>query len=199
MSLSMLGMMTLTVALNTSPSGSLPRYQEPTSDAIATVGMTWEDIWHRVSEVDAKSYTAIWDEGVVAIESGTLVRIDEHADQLSDDGMVLVEGNTYWNPTEFDVVIVTKRAECPEQREVVPGRSVIYVGRPTNDTSAVQPGGTPCTRSRSVSCGPGTYACCYMEGTARRARCIANGDNPPTTCEAGGAGATSCTISEPNP
>lgn len=46
----------------------------------------------------------------------------------------------------------------------------------------------------SVSCGSGYYACCYRNLLVAYCPCVGNGENPPSKCDAGGAGATSCQV-----
>jgi hypothetical protein len=50
-------------------------------------------------------------------------------------------------------------------------------------------------RSCSVSCSTGFYACCYRNIIVTYCNCVANGRLSPNKCDAGGAGASDCSIS----
>lgn len=51
------------------------------------------------------------------------------------------------------------------------------------------------SRSCSVSCGSGFYACCYRNFVVTYCNCVANGKTSANKCDAGGAGASDCSIS----
>lgn len=177
---------------------------------------TWEGLGELAASINAGSYGAYQDVGVVTVVGGTLVGVGLLEGRIFSEGDTIPNGPV-WNPTNAPVFIKTKHPHDPDHwifEYTVAPNGLIHVGylarsepkktrrdEDKDGSVSLRDGEAPpgCPNTVSVTCVAGYYVCCYfqVETICPRAVCVKNGQPPPTSCIAGGEGTASCSLTIP--
>lgn len=142
----------------------------------------------------APEYFVLPYHGGLSVQFGWLVEIGEDAARtVTADGEL--SPGLYRNLSGESVTFVRGKSDVFELAD----RGLILTCSAQNtkgDLRAAFVDSERATGGVRVICRSGFYACCNSTPAPATAKCVADGTNPPPTCQAGGPGSSECEVSE---
>lgn len=168
----------------------------PLDQLLIADSMSAAEMSSLASQLECEEYLVVGGHqgGVVLEEGGPLMRTGTDFGEFVLVGERVRRGVLWNSGVESVWVRVGIDAEATEIR----GGTMLVVGDILTDVGVIasRAGGLPISRTATVVCGEGYYACCTgTGGTSYKARCRCNGTDD-SMCIAGGEGSTSCTVGD---